>query len=137
MSKASVTRLFVGSVLAVVAGLILGGLAVWYAFANDAFVMNGPDVTGIRGTTFAWVMVGLIVVAGLVIIAGCIGGVVSWIGALLATARIGETGWFLILLLLGLWNLGLLAMIVYVLAGPDEARRRDAAGEFAPATRPR
>lgn len=121
MSKASVTRLFVGSVVAVVAGIILAGVAVWIAFANDVFVMNGPDVTGIRGTTFAWVMVGLVVVAGLVIMAGCIGGLVAWIGALLATARIGETGWFLLLLLLGLWNLGIVAMIVYVVAGPGDA----------------
>jgi hypothetical protein len=124
MSKTSVTRLFVGSVLAVVAGIILAGVAVWLAFANDVFVMDGPDVTGIRGTTFAWVMVGLVVVAGLIIVGGCLAGMVSWIGAMLATARIGETGWFLLLLLLGLWNLGILAMIVYVVAGPDDAAYR-------------
>lgn len=121
MTKASVSRLFIGSVLAAIAGLILAVAAVWFAFANDAFVMNGPDVTGIRGTTFAWVMVGLIVAAGLVFIGACIAGLVSWIGALLVTARMGAVGWFLVLLLLGLWNLGIVAMIVYVLAGPDDA----------------
>ena len=35
MTKATVTRLFIGSVLAVVAGAILAITAVWLAIAND------------------------------------------------------------------------------------------------------
>ena len=46
MSKATVTRLFIGSVIAVVAGAILIVAAVWLAIANDVFVMSGPDIVG-------------------------------------------------------------------------------------------
>lgn len=46
MSKATVARLFIGSVIAVTAGAILASMAVWLALANDVFVMAGPDVVG-------------------------------------------------------------------------------------------
>lgn len=119
MCKATVTRIFVGSVIAVVAGIILAIVALLVAYANGAFVMDGPDVVGIRGTTFAWTMVGLAVVAGLVVMAGFVGGMVAWVGALLNTAQLTDKTWFIILLLLGIWNLGVLAMIAYLIAGPD------------------
>jgi len=48
-----------------------------------------------------------------------IGGLVSWIGALLNTSRLASRTWFLVLLLLGIFNLGILAMIAYLIAGPD------------------
>ena len=47
MSKATVTRLFIGSGIAIVAGAILAVAAVWLAIANDVFVMAGPDIVGI------------------------------------------------------------------------------------------
>lgn len=124
MSKSTITRIFAGSVIAVVAGVILLIAAMWLAYANDAFVMEGPDVVGIRGTAFAWTMVGLSVLAGLTMIAGFVGGLVSWVGALLNTAELPDKTWFIVLLLLGIWNLGLLAMLAYVLAGPDGLARR-------------
>jgi hypothetical protein len=50
MSKSAITRTFIGSLVALVGGLFLligaGGLA----YANDDFIMNGPDVVGIRST---------------------------------------------------------------------------------------
>jgi hypothetical protein len=49
MSKATVARLFIGSVIAVTAGAILASMAVWLALANDVFVMAGPDFVGVRG----------------------------------------------------------------------------------------
>ena len=50
---------------------------------------------------------------------GLIGGLVSWIGALLNTSQLESRTWFIGLLLLGIFNLGILAMIAYVIAGPD------------------
>jgi hypothetical protein len=49
---------------------------------------------------------------------------VAWIGALLNTAQLDDKTWFVVLLLLGLFSFGLLAMIAYVIAGPDGAVRR-------------
>ena len=63
------------------------------------------------------------IVAALAIIAGVIGGLVSWIGALLNTAQLEDKTWFFMLLVLGLFSFGLVAMIAYVIAGPDGTRR--------------
>lgn len=119
VSKATITRVFLGSVIAVVAGVILAIAAVAIAFANGVFIMDGPDVIGVRGTGLAWTMVGLAIVASLVVMGGFVGGLVAWIGALLNTAQLDDKVWFLVLLLLGIWNLGVFAMVAYVIAGPD------------------
>lgn len=126
MSKPTITKLFLGSVVAVIAGIVLGFAAVWYAYINDAFVVNGPDVVGIQATPGAWGMVGLAVVAGLTIVGGFIAGLVSWIGALLNTALLEDKTWFVLLLVLGLLSFGLVAMIAYVIGGPDGTVRKDA-----------
>lgn len=122
MSKATVVRIFVGSVVAVVAGLLLAFAAVWIAYANGVFVMDGPDVVGVQASPFAWSMVGLAFVAALAMIGGFIGGLVSWIGALLNTAQVDDKTWFVLLLVLGLLSFGLVAMIAYAIAGPDGTR---------------
>ena len=122
VTKQTVSRIFIGSAIAVVAGTILLIAAVWLAYANGAFVMDGPDVVGVRGSAFAWTTIGLAIVGGLTMIGGFVGGLVSWIGALLNTAPLPDKTWFLLLVLLGVWNLGVIAMIAYLIAGPDGAR---------------
>jgi hypothetical protein len=131
MTKHTINRLFIGSITAVIAGLVLGFIAVWVAFAGGAFEMNGPDVSGLRQTPFALAMAGLVVAAVLAIVVGAIVGLVSWIGALLNTAQLDDKTWFILLLVLGLWNLGLVAMIAYVVAGPDGAREESRLGAHA------
>ena len=126
MSKPTVTRVFLGGVVAVIAGIVLGFAAVWYAYLNDAFVMSGPDVVGIQASPGAWGMVGLAFVAGLTIVGGFIAGLVSWIGALLNTAQLEDKTWFVLLLVLGLLSFGLVAMIAYVIGGPDGTQRKEA-----------
>ena len=123
MSKRTVTTVFLGSVFAVIAGALLAFAAVWIAYANGAFVMHGPDVVGIEPTPFAWSIAGLGFVAALAMIAGFIGGLVSWIGALLNTSQLEDKTWFIVLLVLGLVSFGLVAMIAYVIGGPDGAMR--------------
>ena len=127
MSKATVTRLFLGRVVAVIAGAILAFAAVWIAYANGAFVMNGPDVVGVESTPAAWAILALGIVAALAMISGFFGGLVSWIGALLNTARLEDKTWFIVLLVLGLFSFGLVAMIAYVIAGPDSTEPSPAA----------
>lgn len=122
MTKATVTRVFLGSVVAVVAGALLAFAAIWIAYVNGAFVMRGPDVIGIQSTPLAWAIIGFGIVAALAMMAGFIGGLVSWIGALLNTSQLADKTWFIILLVLGLFSFGLVAMIAYVIAGPDGTR---------------
>ena len=109
MSKPTITRLFVGGIVALAAGLVLVLAAVWAAVASDTFVT-----------------VTLVVVGSLAMLAGAVAGVVSWIGALLNTARLEDRTWFVSLLVLGLFSFGLLAMIAYVLYGPDGSHRYEA-----------
>ena len=121
MSKATVTRLFIGGGLAVIAGAILAILAGSVAIANDAFVMNGPDIVGLRGSAISWLMLPLGIVGGLALVGGLATGLVAWIGALLNTWQLASKAWFAILLLLGIFNLGFFAMVAYLVAGPDGA----------------
>jgi hypothetical protein len=122
----------IGGGLAVIAGAILAIVAVSVANANDTFVMNGPDIVGLRGSVLAWLMLPLGIVGGLAIAGGLIAGLVAWIGALLNTWQLESKTWFAGVLLLGIFNFGFFAMIAYVVAGPDDApgavvRRSEAA----------
>lgn len=138
MSKTTVTRLFIGGGLAVIAGAVLAIAAVWIAIANDVFVMSGSDVVGLRGSALAASMLGLGIVGGLAIAGGLIAGLVSWIGALLNTWQLEGKAWFIGLLLLGIFNFGFFAMIAFLVAGPDgpteaATRRAQAAARATPA----
>jgi hypothetical protein len=119
MSKATVTRLFIGSAIAAIAGAIVAIASVWLAIANDVFVMNGADVVAIQGSALAWILLALGIVGAVAFTGGLIGGLVSWIGALLNTSQLESKAWFIALLLLGIFNFGIFAMIAYVVAGPD------------------
>jgi uncharacterized membrane protein len=138
MSKATVTRLFIGGGLAVVAGAIVFIAAVAIAIANNVFVMNGPDIIGLRGSALAWSLFPLGFVGVLAMMGGLIAGLVAWIGALMNTRQLESKAWFIGLLLLGIFNFGFFAMIAYLVAGPDGAgdaalRRAQAAGRATPA----
>jgi len=122
MSKSTVTKLFIGSGISIVAGALLVVLAVWLAIANDVFVMKGPDIVGLHPSALAWSCLALGVLGSVVVIGGFAGGVVSWIGALLNTWPIPGKAWFVAVLLLGVLNLGFFAMIAYLIAGPDGTR---------------
>jgi hypothetical protein len=119
VSKATVTRLFIGSLIAVGAGAILGIAAVAVAIANHVFVMAGSEIVGLQGGAFAWSLIGLGIAGAIVIMSGLIAGLVAWIGALLNTWQLESRTWFAVLLLLGIFNFGFFAMIAYLIAGPD------------------
>ncbi len=123
MSKSTISQLFVGGLIAVIAGVILGIASVAIAFFGGAFVMDGPDVVGLQPTPYAWALVVLGLLAVVALIGGSIAGLVAWIGALINTAQLDDKVWFIVLLVLGLLSFGFVAMIAYVIAGPDGTRR--------------
>lgn len=134
MTKATVTRLFIGGLVAVAAGTIVAIAAVWLAIGNNVFVMSGADIVGIQGGVAAWTLLGLGLVGGVAFAAGVLAGFVSWIGALFNTWQLESRTWFAVLLLLGIFNFGFLAMIGYLIAGPDGtsvARRTSSAASAA------
>jgi len=119
MSKATVTGLFIASLIAFGAGAIVAVLAIGIAVANDVFVMAGNEVVAIEGGALAWALIGVAVAGSLAAAGGVITGFIAWIGALLNTSQLEGKGWFVGLLLLGIFNFGFIAMIAYVIAGPD------------------
>ena len=126
MTKPTITRLFLGSIVAAIAGGILTLLAIYLAFVNGVLIMEGPDVVGVAPGAVGWTSLALAVIGGLAVLGGFIGGLVAWIGALVNTAELEDKTWFIILLVLGLLSFGFIAMIAYIIAGPDgydESRR--------------
>ena len=119
MSKKSVTRLFLGAIVAVVAGVVLGIAALSAALASDAIDLGGSDYIDVNGGSGAWIALGLVTVGSLAALGGTIAAVLSWIGALLNTWQLEDKMWFGSLLAGGLLGLGVVAMIAYVVAGPD------------------
>jgi hypothetical protein len=130
-SKKTVTRLFVGAIAAFSAGLVLGIAALWAALATHAIDLGGSHVIDVNGGSGAWSALGLVILGSLVLLGGTIVAVVSWIGALVNTWQLEDKTWFASLLGLGLLGFGVVAMIAYVIAGPDGTKEGVAAPRIA------
>jgi dipeptide/tripeptide permease len=122
MSKSTITRLFALGIVTIIAGAVLLVAALWGVFASGVIVVGGPDVVEVNGGSTAWLLVGLALIAVLVSFGGFVAAVVSWIGALLNTFQLEDRTWFVLLLVLGLFSLGFIAMLAYVVTGPDSTR---------------
>jgi hypothetical protein len=133
MSKSTVTWLFVGAIVAVVVGAVVAIATVVVSLANGIVALGGPEVVTVDGGaipgTMAWLLI-----ASLIITGGTIAAVVSWVGALFNTARLEDKTWFVVLLVLGVFSLGWLAMVAYLMAGPDGTARGAARPDVATAT---
>lgn len=130
MFKTTVTRLFIGSLIAFGSGAIVSIFAIALAIANNVFVMDGNDIAAIHGGALASVLLGLALLGGLAALGGVIAGFIAWIGAVLNTWQLESKAWFVALVLTGIFNFGFIAMVIYVIAGPDGkvARTTRAAG---------
>ena len=118
-SKRNVTRLFVGATVAVGAGLLVGVAGLSVALASDAIDLAGRYGIEVHSGSGAWAALGLVIVGALAIAGGTVAAVLSWIAALLNTWQLEDKTWFGLLLALGLFGFGVVAMIAYVVAGPD------------------
>jgi hypothetical protein len=87
--------------------------------ASDAIDLGGSYVIDVNGGSGAWTALGLVLLGSLAIFGATVTAVVSWIGALLNTWELEDKMWFGSLLALGLLGFGVVAMIAYVVAGPD------------------
>jgi hypothetical protein len=105
ISKATGTRLFIGAILAVVAGVAIGVVAVVAALVGGAVSIGGPDVVTVNGGAFAATLAWL-AIASLIGAAGALATLEAWTGSLLNTVRLEET-WFVVLLVLGAFSFGL------------------------------
>ena len=121
MSKSTVTRLFIGAALAMIVGLVICVVAVFAAIASGTVTIGGPAVVTIDGSGFAGTLVWL-VIAGIAFSLGAVLGIASWIGALVNTFQLEDKTWFFAVLVLGVVSLGWVAVLAYVIAGPDSTR---------------
>lgn len=118
MSKPAITRLFKVAVAFVVAGSVSGTAVAIWALANGAVALGGSQLVTVHLATLAGALVGL-VIASLLTSIGTIAAIVSWVGALANTAHLENKTWFTTLLVSGLVSFGWVAMIAYILRGPD------------------
>jgi hypothetical protein len=123
MAKPTITKLFVGGIVALFAGLFLMILAIIVAFGARAITVTGTPPTAVEVTTFGWTMIGLASIGCLTVFGGAIAGLVAWIGAVVNTAQLEDKTWFIVLLVLGLLSFGFIGMLAYVIAGPDGTLR--------------
>ena len=123
MTKSTVTKIFIGSLFAIAGGVVLLVAVLFLAYVNGTFMMRGPDVVGIHPSAFTWSMAAVAIVGMLAVIGGALAQFVAWIGAVLNTSRLEDKTWFIVLLVLGLLSFGFIAMIVYLVAGPDGTRQ--------------
>ena len=121
MSKSAVTRLFVAGIVAFVAGFALALAAVVVAIAGGSITIGGPAILTIDGAGLGGALM-ILAFAAVLIAGGMATGLVAWIGALVNTYQLEDKTWFLALLVLGLWSFGFVAMIAYVVVGPDGVR---------------
>ena len=119
MTKSMVTKIFMGSLIAIVAGVFVVAVGFLIALSTGTFVMEGPDVTGFEISSSTPAAIALAGLGVLGIVAGGIGQFIAWIGAVVNTSRLDDKTWFVVLLVLGILSFGFIAMLVYVLAGPD------------------
>jgi hypothetical protein len=94
MTKPTVVKLFWGSLIGLVAGLVLIGITFALAISNDIFIMSGPDVTGIKSGVLSWTLLGLMGLAVVLLLFAAVAHFVAWIGAVLNTAQLPDKTWF-------------------------------------------
>jgi hypothetical protein len=101
VSKSTSTRWYIGAwVVALIALLI--------AFTTGHSATASTNVSPL--TAVAWAAAGIAVLVMLV----------AWIGALIRLGQLHSWGWFAAVLILQLLGLGIIGMVAYAVAGPEE-----------------
>ena len=123
MSKAAVSALFVGASVAFIAGSVLALAAILAGVSGGVISLGGPQVVTVNGAAFVGIfpwLLGSSILLGV----GALAGLASWVAALFNTFQLEDRTWFVALLALGVVSLGWIAMIAYVVAGPDSTNPR-------------
>ena len=130
MSKPAIKRWFGVAVALTVAGAIVGTVTVIAAVADGAISFGGPQFVSFDVERVAWAIVALVLASFLGGL-GTLAAIVAWAGALANTSHLPEKAWFATVLALGLVSMGWVALIAYVIAGPDSSTAPAAAASDA------
>lgn len=133
MSKFTINRTWIAGLIALVAGLLVGGLGVGLMLAYGGTFVPAASGTGSdfipRLDGFFWLTIGLMTAGFLAAVVGGVMQLVAWVGALVSTYALADKTWFVVLLaggLVGLFSglVGFAVMVAYLIAGPDGAANR-------------
>jgi hypothetical protein len=119
MTRSTIVRLFIGSLIGAGAGIALFVIAAALGFGDKVLIMNGPDVVGIRPGALSATMIITAGLACLLWFAATVAVVVAWVGAIINTANLPSKTWLAIQLVLGLLGLPFVAVLAYVVGRPD------------------
>jgi hypothetical protein len=123
MRKSTITRVWLGGMVAIAIGFVVAGVAVVLMLTNAGTFTAAPSGKGYDfvpvENSYFWTLVSVIVAGGLVALGGGIAQFVAWIGALVNSYHLADRTWFLLTLILGLVGFGLVVMILYLLLAPD------------------
>ena len=133
MTKTAISKIWIAGLIAIVAGLIVGGVSLGLMLANGGHYVPAANGNGYdfipRLDGYFWSTVSFMIGGFTVVAAGGIAQLVAWIGALVNTYPLADRTWFVVLLAGGLIGLsfGLVqfaVMIAYIIGGPDGAHER-------------
>lgn len=120
MTRSTILRLFVGSLIAAVVGGALFTIAAAVGLGNEVLIMNGPDVVGLRPGALSATMIITAGAALLLWTGATVAVLVAWVGAIINTANLRSKTWLAIELVIGLLGLPFVAVLAYVVGRPEE-----------------
>jgi hypothetical protein len=120
MTRSTILRLFVGSLIAAVVGGALFTIAAAVGLGNEVLIMNGPDVVGLRPGALSATMIITAGAALLLWTGAAVAVLVAWVGAIINTANLRSKTWLAIELVIGLLGLPFVAVLAYVVGQPEE-----------------
>src|SRR5690348_9013357 len=127
MNKPTITRIWLGGLIGLALGLLVGGLGLGLLLAYGGQYTptagNGYEFVP-TVNAFFWATIVLMAVGVAVAAAGGVAQLAAWIGALVNNYQLEDKAWFIVLLAGGLLGLsfGLIqfaVMVAYLIAGPD------------------
>jgi hypothetical protein len=145
MNKPTITRIWLGGLLGLALGLLIGGLGLGLTLAYGGQYTPTPSGNGYDFVptinAFFWMTLGMMVAGFTVAAAGGVAQLAAWIGALVNTYQLADKTWFYVLLAGGLLGLsigliGFAAMVAYLGAGPDGMPLEQPERPAAPTTLP-
>jgi hypothetical protein len=119
MTRSTIIRLFVGSLIGAGVGTALFVTAAALGLGAEVLIVNGPDVVGIRPGALSATMIATAGVGSLLWFAATVATVVAWVGAIINTASLPSKTWLAIQLVLGLLGLPFVAVLAYVVGRPE------------------
>ena len=88
MTRSTIIRLFVGSLVAAGLAMALFAVAVAVGFGSEVLIKIGPDVVGIRPGALSTMMIVAAGLASLLWVSATVAIVVAWVGAMVNTASL-------------------------------------------------